>query len=115
MHSLAKFPRKKDQYNEKRLGVIGKREYENDVVWITLQDRQFRWKKLNIPNVKGDGTDAMSIFYNIPNNRDFVFKHDTVQDIETTITSVPIFVMLPSILGPIFCGEAKIHGSFTEL
>ena len=35
------------------------------------------------------------------------FKLDTVQDIEKTTTYVPIVVMIPSILGPIFCGEEK--------
>ena len=30
-----------------------------------------------------------------------------MQDIEKTTTSVPIVVMLPSILGPIFCDEEK--------
>ena len=30
-----------------------------------------------------------------------------MQDIEKTTKSVPIVVMLPSILGPIFCGEEK--------
>ena len=36
------------------------------------------------------------------------FKLDTVQDMEKTTISVPIVVMLPSILGPIFCGEEKM-------
>ena len=36
-----------------------------------------------------------------------VFTLETVQDIEKTTTSMPIVVMLPSILGPIFCGEEK--------
>ena len=52
------------------MGVIGKREYENYVVWITLQDCQFKWKKVKIPKVKGNGTDAMSIFYDNPNHRE---------------------------------------------
>ena len=30
-HSLGKIPRKKDRYNKKDLGAIGKREYENYV------------------------------------------------------------------------------------
>ena len=62
--------------------AIGKRKSENDVVWITLKALQFRWKKVNIPKVKGYGTDAMSILYNNPNIREIVFKLDTVQDIE---------------------------------
>ena len=82
VHSLAKISRKKDRYNKKILGAIGKREYENDVVWITLQARQFKWKKVNIPKVKGYGTDAMSIFYDNPNHREKVFKLDTLQYIE---------------------------------
>ena len=73
-------------------------------MWITLQARQFRLKKINIPKVKGDETDTMSIFYDNPNNREKVFKLDTVQDINKTTTSVPIVVILPSILGPILCG-----------
>ena len=72
MHYLAKFHQKKDGYN-KKLGEIGKREYENDVGWITLQARQFKWKKVNIQKVEGDGTDTMSIFYNNPNHREKVF------------------------------------------
>ena len=47
----------------------------------------------------------MSIFYDNPYHRGKVLKPDTVQDIEKTTTSVPIVVMLPSIFGPIFCGE----------
>ena len=45
------------------MGAIGKRESEHDVVWITLHDRQFKWKKLIIPKVKGYETDFMFIFY----------------------------------------------------
>ena len=69
VHSLANTPWKKDRYNEKNLGAIGKREYENVVVWITLQARQFKWRKVNISKVKGYGTDFMSIFYNNTNHR----------------------------------------------
>ena len=53
----------------KKLVTIGKRESENDMVWITLQARQFKWKKVNIPKLKEDGTDAMSIIYENPNHR----------------------------------------------
>ena len=42
VHSLANYSRKKDWYNKNNLGTIGKKESENDVVWITLQARQFR-------------------------------------------------------------------------
>ena len=45
------------------LGAIGKKESENDVVWITLQYRQFRWNNVTITKVKRDGTDLMSISY----------------------------------------------------
>ena len=76
-------------------------------MWITLQSCQFKWKKVNIPKVKGYGTDAMSIFYYNPNNREEFLKLYFVQDTEKTTTSVPFVVMLPSILGPIFCGEEK--------
>ena len=65
--------------------------------------------------MKRDETDAMTIFYNNPNHREFFLKLYTVKDIEKTTKYVPIFVMLPSILGPIFCGEEKLHGSCTEL
>ena len=67
---LGKIPRKKDWYNKIFLGATGKREYENDVVWITLQARQFKWKKVNIPKVKGYEIDLMSIFYVDSNNSD---------------------------------------------
>ena len=63
------------------MGTIGKRESENDVVWITIQYHQFRWKKLNIPKVKVYGKEEMSIFYDNPNNRETFLKLDTVQDI----------------------------------
>ena len=82
VHSLAKVSRKKYRYNKKVWVRLEKKEYENDVVWITLQARQFRWKKVNIPTVKGDGTDAMSIFYDNTNNREKFCKLDTVKDIE---------------------------------
>ena len=52
------------------------------MVWITLQSRQFKWKKVNVPKLKGSGTYAMSIFYSNPNHRETFFKFDTVQDIE---------------------------------
>ena len=39
VHSLTIISRKKDRYNKKILSTIGKRESENDVVWIILQDR----------------------------------------------------------------------------
>ena len=53
--------------------AIGKRESENDVMLITLQARQLKWKKVNIPKVKGDETDLMSIFYADPNHREKCF------------------------------------------
>ena len=49
--------------------MIGKRESENDLVWITLKARQFKWKNLIIIMVKGDVTDLMSIIYADPNHR----------------------------------------------
>ena len=67
--SFANLPRKNNRYNKKTLGAIGKREYENDVVWITLKARHFKWKKANIPKVKGDGIDTMYIFYANPYHR----------------------------------------------
>ena len=57
-------------------------EYENDVVWIILQARQFKWKKVKIPKVKGYGTDAMSILYDNTNHREKFLKLDTMQDIK---------------------------------
>ena len=110
---LGKFSQKKDRYNKNILGAIGKKESENDVVCITLQDRQFKWKKVNIPKVKEYGIDAMSIFYDNPNDRGKFFKLDTVQDMGKTTTSVTIVVILPSILFPVFCVEGgtswKLH------
>ena len=64
------------------MGAIGKRESENDVVWITLQARQFRGEKLNITKVKLYGTDTMSVFYDNNYHREKVFKPFTVQDIK---------------------------------
>ena len=37
-----------------------------------------------------------------------MFKLDTVQDMKTITTHVLIGGMLPSILGPIFCGEERV-------
>ena len=74
MHSLVFSPGKKIGTKIMNMGAIGKRESENDVVWITLQTRQFNWNKVNITKVKGDGTDTLSILYNIPNNREKFFK-----------------------------------------
>ena len=62
VHSVAIFPGKR-MGTIKELGAIVKRGSENDVVWITLQARQFNWKKVNIQKVKGDGTEKMYIFY----------------------------------------------------
>ena len=62
--------------------MIGKREYEYDVVCITIQALQFKWKKVDIQNLKVDGTDTMYILYNDPNHRVKFLKLDTVQDIE---------------------------------
>ena len=56
------------------MGVIGKMEYENDVVWITIQARQFKWKKVTIPKVKEYWTDLMSIFYADPKHTEKFFK-----------------------------------------
>ena len=39
---LGENPRKMDMCNKTILGVIGKREYENYVVWMTLQACQFK-------------------------------------------------------------------------
>ena len=72
VHSLAKISQIKDRYNMKLLGAFGKRESENDVVCITLQVLQLKWKKVNIPKVNGDGIDLMSIFYANPNHTDVV-------------------------------------------
>ena len=55
----------------------------------------------------------MTMFYDNHNNREEFFKLDTVQYIEKTTTPVPIIVMIPSILGPIFCDKEKLHGSCT--
>ena len=42
VHYLANFTCEKDRYNLKQQGAIGKGLSENDVVWITLQARQFK-------------------------------------------------------------------------
>ena len=60
-------------YN-KKLVAIGKNKSENDVVWIKLQPLQFKWNKVNIPKVKGYGTDAMSIIYDNSNHREEFFN-----------------------------------------
>ena len=80
MNSLAKISRKKHRYDKKGLGAIKKREYENDVVWITLQAHQLKWKKITIKKVKKDGTDLMSILYTNPKHRNIFFKRKIGQD-----------------------------------
>ena len=84
------------------MGAIGKREPENDVMWITLQAHQFKWKELNIPKGKGDGAHLMSIFYTDPNHRETFLKLDTLQDKEKTTTYVPSVDILPASLGLFF-------------
>ena len=88
--------------------AIEKKESENDVVCITLQAQQFKWKNVTIAKLKVDGAKLMSIFYADPNHREEFFKLDTLQDEGKTTTYVPIVVMLSAILGPIFCDEGKI-------
>ena len=63
------------------------------------------WKNLTIPKVKEDGTGLMLIFYANQKHREDFFKLDTVQDKDKTTTSMPIVVILPADLGPIFCDE----------
>ena len=48
VHYLVNFSLKEDRYDKKVLGSIGKRESEDNIVWITLQARQFKWKKVTI-------------------------------------------------------------------
>ena len=45
VNSLAKQSWKQDRYNKETSVAIGKRGSGNDVVCITLQSRQFKWKK----------------------------------------------------------------------
>ena len=99
----------------KKLGLIEKKESENDVVWITLQSNQFKWKNKIISKAQGDGKDLMSIFYDNPNHREKFSKIDTVQDEVITMTYVPIVFMLPAFLSPIFCDEETLHGSCIDL
>ena len=60
------------------MGAIGKRESENEVVWIKLRSRELNWKKVRVTKVKGYGRGLMFIFYADPNHRYF-FKFETVQ------------------------------------
>ena len=50
----------------------------------------------------------MSIFYADPKHRRGLFKIETSKGEYKTTTSVIIFVALPTILGPISCGELKM-------
>ena len=70
VHSLDFFGQKKNRYDKENLGTIRKREYENDVVWITIQSHQFKRNKVTISKVKGYEIDLMSIFYVDSNNSD---------------------------------------------
>ena len=99
----------------KILGAFGKRESENDVVCITLQVLQFKWKKVNIPKVKGDGTDLMSIFYANPNNRETFLnltlcrtrgkQQHMCQFLSCCLKSLAQYIVM----------KKKCHESFTEL
>ena len=114
MHSLVISPLKKDRYSKKILGAIGKMESEDDVVWIIIQARQLKCKKGTIPKIKEDGKDLIFIFYANPNHKEKFFKLVIGQDKKKTTTSVPIVVMLHTILGPMFCNEEKRRGSCAE-
>ena len=90
-------------------------EYENDVVWIILKCQQFKWKKVNISELKVNWTDMMSIFYANTNHREKFLKRGTVQNVVKTTICVPIVVMLPASLGPFFCDEKKMSWEFQEI
>ena len=67
-------------------------------------------KEVNIS--KGEGRWEIIDVHIIPQSKPYekVFKLDTVQDKEKTTIYVPIVVMLPAILGPIFCDEENVMG-----
>ena len=74
----------------------------------TLQAHQFRLKNLIITKLKGYGKHSISIFYVDPNHRENILKPGTMQNEGKTTRYVPIFFMLPAILGPTFFYEEKM-------
>ena len=68
---------------EKKIGMMRKfgcnlkKGILKNVVWITLQDRQFKLKNVKIPKVKKDGTDLNSIFYAYTKHREKFLKLKT--------------------------------------
>ena len=89
-------------------------ESENDVVWITLQAHQSKWKRVIIPKFQGDGTYLMSIFYADPNHREKFLNLTLCRTRKKQQHTCQFVFMLTAILGPIFCDEEKRHGSCTE-
>ena len=111
MHLLENFAQKKDRYDKKSLGVIGKREPENDVMWITLQAQQFKWNKVTITKVKEDGIDFMYILYAYSKHRENFFKLETVQEQDKKTTHVPIFSCCLKSLAQFLVIRKKVVGA----
>ena len=98
-----------------KLGAIEKRESENDVMWITLQAHQLKWKKVTITKLKRDGTDLMFILYADPNHVDKVFRLNTVQDEEKKKHMCQFLSFCLQPLAQYFVMKKKCYGSCTEL
>ena len=89
------------------IGAIGNRETVDDVVWISLQASNFKWKDVEIPIINDDESDTMSTFYNDMKNRDKFFKMDDVPADNRMVANIPPVIMLPTLLGPVFADDTK--------
>ena len=110
VHSLgiyATSARRRDMWDKHMIGAIGNRETVDDVVWISLQASNFKWKDVEIPIINDDESDTMSIFYNDMKNRDKFFKMDDVPADDRMVANIPPVIMLPTLLGPVFADDTK--------
>ena len=103
--------RKRDMWDKHMIGAIGKRETEDDVVWISLATSHFKWKDVVIPTIESDESDLMSTFYNERKNRGKFFKLDSVQEEDRVLVNIPQVVMLPTLLGPVFADKKNGMGA----
>ena len=76
-------------------------------MWISLQAIHFKWKDVEIPIIKDDESDTMSIFYNERKKRNTYFKLDNVPAEDRMVTNIPQVIMLPTLLGPVFADDTK--------
>ena len=110
IHSLGMFtggPRRKDTYDGHMLGAIGKRETVTDIQWFSVPPRMLRWAHKDVINIAADGSDEMSTFFSIRDNRMKFFNMATAAEASKTAVEIPRIVMVPSAVAPMFLQEDK--------